>query len=328
MPLLRHLVHQLRQARRLQGGRQCHRGRVGGRRLVRQQMLQGVQPDQIEGLELDLIARQVAQGRGQVGQRGRFACVDGGRQRVVRTFALWHQPVDHQMLARQADGRQLVACAGRFTQGTTLGACHQHQSGAQRVGQRIHRRLVRHALLFEPGQWAETRGIAFAGFQKTAPRARQLQQADGVAGGGRVKHDVIEVSGQGRVQQQAGELVEGGDFGGAGPRELLLDAFHHGVRQHPSHRPDDAIAVELRSGLRVDLQRGQTLDRRNGRDVVADLDAEHLPDVGRRVGAHQQHAAPGLGQSHGRGAGQRGLAHAAFAGEKEEARCVVQKQHG
>jgi len=34
------------------------------------------------------------------------------------------------------------------------------------------------------------------------------------------------------------------------------------------------------------------------------------------------------GQAHGRGAGQRGLAHAAFAGEKEEARGLVQKQHG
>ena len=272
--------------------------------------------------------RQVAQGRGQVGQRGRFACPDGGCQRIVRAFALWHQAVDDQMLSRQTDGRQFIVRAGRFTQGTTLGARHQHQAGAQRVGERIHRRLVRLALLFEPGQRAQARGIAFAGFQKAAPRARQLQQADGVASGRRVKHDVIEASGQGRVQQQAGELVEGGDLGGAGPRELLLDAFHHRVGQHAAHRPNDAVAVELCRSLRVDFQRRQVGDRRDGRDVVADLDAEHLPDVGRRVGAHQQHTAPGLGQSHGRGAGQRGLAHAAFAGEKEEARCLVQKQHG
>jgi len=108
---------------------------------------------------------------------------------------------------------------------------------------------------------------------------------------------------------------------------LLLDAFHHGVRQHAAHRSHDAVAVQLGGSLRVDFQRRQALDRWNGRDVVADLDAEHLTDVGRRVGAHQQHAVSGLGQSHGGRAGQRGLAHAAFAGEKEKARGLVQKQH-
>jgi hypothetical protein len=57
------------------------------------------------------------------------------------------------------------------------------------------------------------------------------------------------------VGQQAGEFVEGRDLGGAGARELLLDAAHDVIRQQPAHRADDAVAVGLRGGLRVDLQR-------------------------------------------------------------------------
>ncbi len=47
--------------------------------------------------------------------------------------------------------------------------------------------------------------------------------------------------------------------------------------------------------------------------------AQHLVEVGGRVGADQQHPPPGLGQRQGHRRGQRGLAHAALAGEEQEA---------
>jgi hypothetical protein len=100
-------------------------------------------------------------------------------------------------LPRQADGGQLAVGAGHFAQGGLLGSGHQHQAGTRRVGQRVDGRLVLAALLLQPGQRAEAGGIALALLQKAAPGARQLQQADGVAGGRGVENDVVEV---GRVR--------------------------------------------------------------------------------------------------------------------------------
>ncbi len=51
------------------------------------------------------------------------------------------------------------------------------------------------------------------------------------------------------------------------------------------------------------------------------------PDVGRWISADQQHAPSGLGKLNGRCAGNRSLAHAAFAGEEEEARRLIEKVH-
>jgi hypothetical protein len=102
-------------------------------------------------------------------------------------------PVDHQVLPRQADGGQLLVGAGHFAQGGLLGAGHQHQAGTRRVGQGVHGGLVLAALLFQTGQGAKAGGVALALLEKAAPRAGQLQQADGVAGGRGVENDVVEV---------------------------------------------------------------------------------------------------------------------------------------
>ncbi len=130
-----------------------------------------------------------------------------------------------------------------------------------------------------------------------------MQQADSVSGGGRIKNDVVVVAPQCRIGEQRGELVKGGNLGGAGARELLLDALDHGVGQHTAHRAGDAVTIRLRSGLRVNFQRRQILHRGNGRDAVADGDAEHLAHIGSRVGADQQHALGRSSQPDGAGAG-------------------------
>ena len=88
-----------------------------------------------------------------------------------------------------------------------------------------------------------------------------MQQADGVAGGRGVENDVVVVGGQRRIGQQRREFVEGRDLGGAGAGELLFDALDHRLRQHAAHRADDAVAVGLRRGLRVDFQRRQAGQR-------------------------------------------------------------------
>ena len=208
-----------------------------------------------------------------------------------------------------------------------LGARHQHQPGVGRVGQGLHGGLVAITLFFQPGQGAQARGIALARFQETAPGAGQLQQADGVAGGRRVEQDVLVLRVQGRVGQQRGEFVESGNLGGAGARELFLDALDHRIGQHAAHRANDAVTVALGGGLRVDLQRRQARHTGHGRDVVANRDTEHLPHVGGRVGAHQQHAPALRRQLQRGGAGERGLAHAAFAGEEKKAWRLIKKMH-
>ena len=64
------------------------------------------------------------------------------------------------------------------------------------IGQRVDGGLVLRALLFQPGQRTEARGIALARFEETAPGAGQLQQADGVAGRRGVEDDVVVTVGQ------------------------------------------------------------------------------------------------------------------------------------
>ena len=246
----------------------------------------------------------------------------------MRGLAFGQQAVDDEVLARQADGGQLLVRARGLAQRGTLAARHQYQAGAGAVLQGFDGGLVLGALLVQPGQRAEARGIALAGLQKAAPRARQAEQADGVAGGRGVEEDMVEPARGCVIGQQTGEFVEGGDLGGAGAGELFFDALHHVVRQHAAHRADDAVAVGLRRCLRVDFHGAQVGHGRHGDDAVADVDAEHLADVGGRIGADQQHLFARVGQLHGGGAGDGGLADAALAGEEQEARGLLKEVHG
>ena len=77
-----------------------------------------------------------------------------------------------------------------------LGARDQHQPRALGIGQRIHGGFVLGALLFQSGQRAKARRIAFAFFEEAAPGAGQLQQPDGVPGRRGIENDVVVVGGQ------------------------------------------------------------------------------------------------------------------------------------
>ena len=188
--------------------------------------------------------------------------------------------------------------------------------------------MVAVALLFQSRQWPQTGCIALALLQEGIPGARQLQHPYGMAGRCRIEHDVVIVLEDLHIGEQRGKFVEGRDFGGARSGKLLFDGFDHRFRQHAAHRPNDLVAIQLGGGLRIDFQRAQAGNGQDGRDQVADRHVKHLADVGSGIRADQQDAPALVGQQHGMGAGQRGLAHASFARKKHERGRMLEKVEG
>ena len=326
------------------------RSRSGDRRRgVAQQTAQGVEPDQVEGLQRDAIHRQGLEHVRKRRQRRLLAPGDGGRQAVNTGFVTALAPrfarlgrqhaVDDQVLLAQADGRQLCMGARDLAQRSLLGARDQDQTSPLGIGQGRDGGAVLRALFLQPCQGTEAGRIALAGLEKAAPGPRQLQQPDGVAGRRGIEDDVIEVGGQRRVEQQRGELVEGRDLRRAGPGELLFDALDHRLGQPIADRVNDALAIALGCGLRVDLQRGEAGHGVDGRDPAADRGTEDLADVRGRISADEEDLLTGRlagcmaallasgGQLDCGRAGDRGLAHATFAGEEEKAWGVIEKVH-
>jgi hypothetical protein len=131
-------------------------------------------------------------------------------------------------------------------------------------------RPILHALLFQTGQRTQARRIALAGSRKPlhAPGSCSSRMVWPVGAVSNTMWSYAAVSVA--LDQQRRELVEGGNLGGAGARQLLLDALHHVIGQHPSHRADDAVAVDLGGGLRIDLEPGEPGHGGDGGDVVAD----------------------------------------------------------
>ena len=155
-----------------------------------------------------------------------------------------------------------------------------------------------------------------------------MQQTDGVSSRGGIKDDVVVTGGDCGIGQQRGEFIESRDFRRAGSGKLFLNALDDGFGKFAPHGADDAVAIGLRGGLRVDFQREKPRHGGNGRDlVVANVDPEHLTDIRRRIGADEQHAASGFGELNRRRAGDRCFADAALAGEEEETRSFFEKFH-
>ena len=110
-------------------------------------------------------------------------------------------------------------------------------------------------LRLQPGERPETRRPADVRFEEARPRRGQLEQTQRVARRRRVEHDVIEVARRGLVAEQLRELVERGNLHRAGAGELLFDAPDGRVRKHAAVRPDHALAIGVRRGLGIDVQR-------------------------------------------------------------------------
>ena len=146
-----------------------------------------------------------------------FPAVDRRGKRVVVVGGGGQDSVDDDVLVREPDGGEFPMGAGDLGQRRGLRAGHQNQAGAVRVGQGLDRGGVDGALLLQSGQRSQTRGVALALVEEVRPGPRQLQQPDGVTGGGGVEQDMVVLPDRSPgVGQQFGELVEGGDLGGAG----------------------------------------------------------------------------------------------------------------
>ena len=296
-----------------QGGRRV-RARVAGRCP---QAAQAVEPQRAVDEQRDDRAGQAGQARGQLGQRPLALRRERAGQRVVHPCRGREDAVDDQPLPGDAQGAQLVTGPLRLLQRRRVRAGDQHQLGRRTIGQPGHRRRVPVPLGDQARQRTQARrprAVADEG----GPGRRQREQPQRVAGRGGVEHDVVVVGEHGRVGQQSGELVEGRDLHGARARQLLLDPADRRVGQHSSVRADDPLPVG-RSGRRgIDVQRLEPRDARHGRRRRGDDRAQHLVEVGRRVGRDEQDAAALVGQCHRGRARDGGLADAALAGEEQE----------
>jgi hypothetical protein len=170
-----------------------------------------------------------------------IAAVAGGEHRV-----------DHELLVVEAERVQLARAARGLAHRGVVGACHEHDGGVGRVGERGHRGGELVVLQLQAGMRTETRLAVRRVFEKARPRARQAEQAQRVARGRRIEDHVVPALAATREQRR--ELVEGGDLGRARARELLLELGE--LRRVPEVpiRRDDALAVVGRRLLGIDVE--------------------------------------------------------------------------
>ena len=141
---------------------------------------------------------------------------------------------------------------------------------------------------------------------------------------GRVEDHQVEARasgrwrGRGRVIEEVGEAVEGGDLRGAWPGQLLLHDRHDLGREELADGRQGPVGVLGRGLVGVDLHGPEVGHAPDGGDGMTDGLLEDVGQVGGRIGRHDEDAPAGVGLGHGGRAGHRRLADAALAGEEEE----------
>ena len=123
--------------------------------------MQGIKPNKVKGLEWNLIGWQPLELKRQRRQGGLFTGDKSSGQRVAVRLSRGKNPVDHQILPSNADGRQLLTGSGNFVQGCLLGTGDKNQASTLRVSQRINGSLVLVALLLQARQWAKADADAY-----------------------------------------------------------------------------------------------------------------------------------------------------------------------
>jgi hypothetical protein len=136
--------------------------------------------------------------------------------------------------------------------------------------------------------------------------------------GRRVEHHVVEARAPAR--EEARELVEGGDLGGARARELLLHGVALGRRGAGLELREYPRAIGLRCVGRIDVEHREPWRAGHGDGLVREGHAEHLVEVRRGVGAHEEHPLARIGEGERGGRRDGGLTDPAFAREEEEGR--------
>ena len=203
---------------------------------------------------------------------------------------------------------------------SVLGAGDEHERGPVRVGELLDGRAVLRLLALQSGAGAEAARALRTCLQVARPGAGKIEQPQGVAGRRGVEQDVVVGVGLLRVDDQPRELIERGDLDGALAGQLLLDHAQLGLGNHAAIWPDHALAIRRRRRLRVKVHHLQPGHAWNGTRVGCHRSAEHVGEVGRRIGADEQHAPAGVGECHRDRASDRGLSHSALAGEEHKRR--------
>ena len=205
------LVDQLIKARKVDGRSV---GPVGGRCDVGAgQLPQRREPGHVSGDQVDRGGGQRRELRGRAVESGALAVGERERRRVLPWVA--DEAVEHEPLVGDAERAQFCACAGRFTQRAVLGAGDEDQCRERGVGECRDGCRVLLAALVKARERAEAAGAGGVLVDVSAPRARERQQPQGVAGRRGVEDDVVKLGGVLRRGQNRGELVERGDLDGA-----------------------------------------------------------------------------------------------------------------
>lgn len=286
------------------------------RGVLRSHQPQRIEPDGTARQKRRDAARQFHQPGRHRGERTRTAPMHGAGNRIKRSIIGEHA-VQRQAKIGDAEFGELNACAFGLAQRRGIGTADQHDGRLRRIGQALHGRGVQDLLFLQSGQRAEAGSTTRRIGDELAPCRRQRQQAQRMAGRCGVENDVIEFGRALGLPEQLGELVEGGDFHRARAGELLFHTRNRRRRQDATIRRDHALAVVVRCGFRVDVQRKQAVRAGYGGRRLAQRDAQHFVKVRRRIGTDDQHPLSSLGQRRAGGTGKRGLANTALAGEKE-----------
>ena len=299
----------------------CVRGSLlaggGGRRGVKDAG-ERVGADRREVQQRHLDAWQAAEPGGQRGERVALARGEREGGVVVAVGGVEHA-VEREHLVAHAGLGQLTAGALGLGQRRLLGAADEHERRDLWVAERADAGGVEVALVLQAGQRPQARRAGSVGVDEAGPRGWQREQAQRVARGRGVEDDVVIAGGRLGVSEQPGEDVEGGDLHRARARQALLHAGDGRVRKQPAVGADGALAVLARRGLGVDVRGVKAGDAGHRTRLLVERGAQHLVEVGRRVGGHDQHASAAADERDGGRAGQRGLAHASLAGEEQDA---------
>ena len=240
-------------------------------------------------------------------RRGHGVVVIGCRERSI----------DYENLVDHADRAQLLTGSLRFGKGGVVGPSHQNECGGELVSESAQALGVQMLLRFEARQRPQTGRARGVIRDEPCPGGREIQQPDGMAGGGSIEDDMIEASRRLGVSEQLRELIEGRNLHGACARELFFHAGHCRGRQYPPIRTDHALPVGGGCRFGVDVERGQTRCARDRPWLRSQGGFEDLIQVGGRVCADDQDPFAAFREGQRGGTGERGFPYSTLAGKEE-----------
>jgi hypothetical protein len=242
----------------------------------RQECSQCRNADDVETKQRDFVSWQPGERAGHRGQRLILISLDRLCHRIGGIRGT-KAPVHGKGLVRQIEPIQLIRGSACLADGPSIGPRHQDNRRSPGIGQALKRLPKAILLHLQARMRTETGCSPIISLQEAGPCLRQAQQSQSVSGWGRIENDVVE---PGLVAiQKSHELIEGGNFRGAGAGELLAHArpllrTRGGPKlsKHPG-------PIVLGGGLGVDIHCEQTRHLRHRSWAIRQRDFEHLVEI-------------------------------------------------